>query len=56
MDRDEAIHIGLAALKEKFEGTMSGKTLEIGYIEDTNGRFLKLTKTETEDAISFLKD
>lgn len=33
LDRDEAIHIGLTALKEKFEGQMSGKTLEIGFVD-----------------------
>ncbi len=56
LDRDEAIHIGLSALKEKFEGQMSGKTVEIGFIDISNGKFLRLSKSEIEDAISFLKD
>ena len=34
MDLDEAIHIGLSALKERFEGTMSGSNLEIGYVDE----------------------
>lgn len=56
LDRDEAIHIGLNALREKFEGQMNGKTLEIGFVDCSNGRFQKFSKSEIEDAISFLKD
>lgn len=56
MDRDEAIHIGLNALKEKFEGQMSGKTLEIGFVDLSDKKFTHLNHREIEDAISFLKD
>jgi hypothetical protein len=39
LDRDEAIHIGLSALKDKFEGVLNGKSIEIGFIDTTSGRF-----------------
>jgi hypothetical protein len=35
---------------------MSGKTVEIGFIDVSKGKFLRLSKSEIEDAISFLKD
>lgn len=35
---------------------MDSKTVEVGYIDRDSGRFLKLSKTEIEDAISFLKE
>lgn len=35
MDRDEAIYLGLTALKAKFEGIMNNKNIEIGYIDTT---------------------
>lgn len=56
MDRDEAIHIGLLALKEKFEGQMNGKTIEIGFVDTNNKKFTQLNHREIEDAISFLRD
>lgn len=34
LDLDEAVHIGLTALKEKFEGIMSSKTIEIAYVDN----------------------
>ncbi len=56
MDKDEAIHIGLLALKEKFEGQMNGKTIEIGFVDTNNKKFTQLNHREIEDAISFLRD
>lgn len=35
---------------------MNGKNLEIGYIDISNDNFQKLSTSEIEDAISFLKD
>lgn len=56
LDRDEVIHIGLSALKDKFEGEMNSKSIEIGYIDAKQGKFIKFSKSEVEDAISFLRE
>ena len=33
MDKDEAIHTALLSLKDGFEGTMSCKNIEIGFVD-----------------------
>ena len=39
MDRDEAIHTALLSLKDGFEGTMSCKNIEIGFIDESDKIF-----------------
>ena len=39
LDKDEAIHIALLALKDGFEGVMSNKNIEIGYIDQKDNKF-----------------
>lgn len=39
MDLDEAVHIGLSALKEKFEGQMSNKNIEIAFVDNKEKKF-----------------
>ena len=56
MDLDEAIHIGLNALKEKFEGVMSSKSIEIVYISNSQKKFHQMSKEQVQNAIDFLKE
>ena len=39
MDLDEAVHIGLSALKEKFEGQMNSKNIEIAFVDNKEKKF-----------------
>ena len=39
MDKDEAIHTALLSLKDGFEGTMSCKNIEIGFIDESDKLF-----------------
>ena len=39
LDKDEAVHIALLALKDGFEGVMSCKNIEVSYIDQKNKVF-----------------
>lgn len=56
IDLDEAIHIGLNALKEKFEGVMSSKNIEIVHISKGQRRFQSMTKEQIQNAVEFLRE
>jgi 20S proteasome subunit alpha 2 len=56
LDLDEAVHIGLSALKEKFEGVMNSQNVEISFV-DKHERILKVFSTEQiASAIEFLRE
>lgn len=55
-DWDEAIHTGLLALKDGFEGTMNSKNIEIGYIDESDKIFKILNGREIENCLGFIKD
>ena len=39
MDRDEAIHTALLALKDGFEGTMNNQNIEINFVDQSEKDF-----------------
>lgn len=55
-DRDEAIHTGLQALKDGFEGTMNNQNIEIAYIDQSENEFKILEKREIDNCLGFIKD
>ena len=55
-DRDEAIHTALLGLKDGFEGTMSNRNIEIGYIDSSDCNFKILDKKEIDNCLGFIKD
>ncbi len=55
-DRDEAIHTALLALKDGFEGTMSSKNIEIGYIDQRDKEFKVLSQKEIDNCLGFIAD
>jgi len=56
LDRDDAIHIALLALKDGFEGTMNSKNVEIGYIDSSDSVFKVMTQREVDDCLGFISD
>ena len=56
MERDDAIHTALLALKDGFEGVMNGKNIEVGYIDSEDNQFKSLSIQEIEDVLSFITD
>ena len=56
LDRDEAIHIALLALKDGFEGIMTNKNIEIGYVDDKDKVFKVLGQEEIGDCLGFIAD
>ena len=56
MERDDAIHTALLALKDGFEGVMNGKNIEVGYVDSEDKIFKSLSNKEIEDILSFIAD
>ncbi len=56
LDRDDAIHDALLALKDGFEGTMTSRNIEVGYIDLADRKFTTLSKKELSDVLSFISD
>ena len=56
LDRDDAIHMVLLALKDGFEGTMNNRNIEIGYIDKADKKFKNLSQTEIGHILSFVND
>ena len=56
LDKDEAVHIALLALKDGFEGVMSCKNIEVGYIDEKDKVFKVLSQTEIDNCLGFIKD
>lgn len=56
MDWDDAIHTALLGLKDGFEGTMTSRNIEVGYIDMSDWLFKSLTCREIDDVLSFISD
>lgn len=56
IDFDEAVHIGLTALREKFEGLMSSSNIEIAFVDMKTSKFQMLPKNQIQNAIEFLRE
>jgi 20S proteasome subunit alpha 2 len=56
LDRDDAIQIGLLAMKEGFEGILNNRNIEIGYIETSDKKFKVINQREIADILSFISD
>lgn len=56
MDRDDAIHTALLALKDGFEGVMNQRNVEVGYIDQSDRVFRNLSQREINDILSFISD
>lgn len=56
IDFDEAVHIGLTALREKFEGLMSSSNVEIAFVDMKTNKFQMLPKNQIQNAIDFLRE
>ena len=56
LDRDDAIHMALLALKDGFEGTLNNRNVEIGYIDVSEKKFKNLSQREISDILSFVTD
>lgn len=56
MDRDEAIHTALLALKDGFEGTMNNQNIEIAFVDQSDNDFKILEKREIDNCLGFIKD
>lgn len=56
MDRDDAVNVGLFGLKEGFEGVMSGKNVEIGWVDERDKTFKIMSEKEVGDCLGFIAD
>ena len=56
LDRDDAIHMALMALKEGFEGSLNNRNIEIGYIDVADNKFKNLSQTEVGHILGFVND
>lgn len=56
LDRDDAINIALLALKDGFEGTLSQRNVEIGYVSVTEKVFKVLSPAEVSDCLGFIAE
>lgn len=56
LDRDDAINVALFALKDSFEGVMSPKNVEIGFVSDVDRKFKLLSAKEVSDCLGFIAD
>ena len=53
LDLDEAVHIGLSALKERFEGVMSGRNVEV---LNVGSAVVRLSAEQVQSAVDFLRE
>lgn len=56
LDRDDAINIALLALKDPFEGTMSSRNVEIGFVAAGERVFRSLGPKEVSDCLGFIAE
>ena len=56
LDRDDAIHIALLALKDGFEGTLNNRNVEIGFVDESDKKFKNLSQKEVADILCFVVD
>ena len=56
MERDDAINLALHALKDGFEGTMTNRNIEVGFIDQQDKTFQILSQKALSDALSFVTD